>query len=129
MNLVVLIREDDPVGAGILPPLVESARRVPLVPPAVFVDGLLEGFALPLDLGVPLCLGALDQGQDRVWCRRVLAKARDRIDVELAVLVKVMRRLDVPIGEMEVLLLDWRRGFVPEIVAAVVPVEIIDEAL
>lgn len=129
MDLVILIREDDPVGACILPPLVETAGRVPLVPPAVLVDGLLEGFALPLNLGVPFCLGALDQGQDRVRCRRVLAKARDRIDVELAVLVKVMRRLDVPIGEMEIFLLDWRWRFVPEIVAAVVPVEIIDEAL
>lgn len=130
MDLVVLVDEDDAVGLGVGPPFVEPARRVAPVPPAVLVDGVLERLALLVHLAVPVLLGALDEGEDRVRLGR-LGEGREGRDDHVAVGLEAVRRLEVLVGEAHVLVLDrrWRWRHVAQVVAAVVPVDVVEEAL
>jgi len=130
VDLVVLVDEDDAVGLGVGPPFVEPARRVAPVPPAVLVDGVLERLALLVHLAVPVLLGALDEGEDRVRLGR-LGEGREGRDDHVAVGLEAVRRLEVLVGEAHVLVLDrrWRWRHVAQVVAAVVPVDVVEEAL
>lgn len=94
------------------------------------MNGVLERLALAVHLAVPVLLGALDECEDGVRFGRFL-EGRERGDEEVAVWLELVGRVEVLFREAHVLVLDrWRRRrHVTQVVPAVVPVDVVEEAL